>query len=59
MTKDRRVGRTYNIVDTAIPPNPLGQWTLLAKIGPGHFMALTETGETKEVYSCQFQGEVD
>ena len=55
---DRRIGKTYNIIDTSLPPNSLGQWKLVSKLGPGHFTALMETGEVVEVYSCQLQGEV-
>lgn len=52
---DQRLGKTYIIIDTSLPPNTLGRAELIKTLGPGHFLARFETGEEAEVYSCQLR----
>lgn len=53
---DGRLGRIWHIVDTK--GKSLGDWLLLRKIGPGHFIG--QQGEREmEVYSPQLRGIVD
>lgn len=51
---DRRLNRSYSVIDAA--GKSLGEWMLVRKIGPGHFLGEQE-GRQEEIFSCQLRGE--